>query len=60
MKERDELTTVTGVPADKTSSNNKMEALEYTARASETENSVKLRLVMLALAYLVLSDLRKD
>ena len=37
-----------------------MEALEYTARASETENSVKLRLVMLVLAYLVLSDLRKD
>ena len=30
------------VPADKTSSNNKMEALEYTARASETKNSVKI------------------
>ena len=30
------------VPADKTSSNNKTEALEYTARASETENSVKI------------------
>ena len=60
MKERDELTTVTGAPADKTSSNNKMEALEYTALASETENNVNLRLVMLVLAYLVLSDLRKD
>ena len=29
------------VPADKTSSNNKTEALEYTARASETDSSVK-------------------
>ena len=28
------------IPADKTSSNNKREALEYTARASETENNV--------------------
>ena len=48
------------VPADKTSSSNKMEALEYTARANETENNVNLRITTLMLAYLVLSDLRKD
>ena len=48
------------LPADKTSSNNKREALEYTARASETENSVNLPSVILMPAYLVLSDLQKD
>ena len=48
------------IPADKTSSNNKREALEYTARASETENSVKLRSVTVIPAYLALSDLQKD